>query len=114
MSLRGYSRPLRCPTAHRSNDLTPDGPGNKVVHQTCGQTGEISKLMRDVKPMASWITPAWQRSAINIEAKYLPLRPAFETLGCIRVEFNTDARNADRGRRWRASMPSRRAPCVTT
>jgi N-acetyltransferase len=37
--------------------------------------------------------PAWQRSAINTEAKYLQLRHAFETLGCIRVEFKTDALN---------------------
>jgi hypothetical protein len=37
--------------------------------------------------------PAWQRSAINTEAKYLQLRHAFETRGCIRVEFKTDALN---------------------
>jgi N-acetyltransferase len=64
--------------------------------------------------MASWITPAWQRSAINTEAKYLQLRHAFETLGCIRVEFKTDALHADRGRRWRASVPPRIAPFATT
>jgi N-acetyltransferase len=39
------------------------------------------------------VTPAWQRSTINTEAKYLQLRHAFETLGCIRVEFETDALN---------------------
>ena len=43
--------------------------------------------------MATWITPAWQRSAVNTEAKYLQLSHAFETLGCIRVEFKTDALN---------------------
>jgi hypothetical protein len=41
----------------------------------------------------TWVTPAWQRSTINTEAKYLQLRHAFETLGCIRVEFETDALN---------------------
>jgi RimJ/RimL family protein N-acetyltransferase len=41
----------------------------------------------------TWMTPAWQRSAMNTEAKYLQLRHAFETLGCIRVEFKTDALN---------------------
>jgi len=41
----------------------------------------------------TWITPAWQRSPINTEAKYLQLRHAFETLGCIRVEFKTDSLN---------------------
>ena len=39
------------------------------------------------------ITPSWQRSAINTEAKYLQLSHAFETLGCIRVEFKTDSLN---------------------
>ncbi len=42
----------------------------------------------------TWITPAAQRSAVNTEAKLLMLSYAFETLGCLRVEFKTDARNA--------------------
>jgi N-acetyltransferase len=42
---------------------------------------------------ATWITPAWQHSPANTEAKYLQLRHCFETLGCVRVEFKTDARN---------------------
>jgi RimJ/RimL family protein N-acetyltransferase len=41
----------------------------------------------------TWITPAAQRSPVNTEAKLLMLRYAFETLGCRRVEFKTDARN---------------------
>jgi hypothetical protein len=40
---------------------------------------------------STWITPAWQRSAIHIEATDLQLRHAFETWGCIRVEFQTDS-----------------------
>jgi RimJ/RimL family protein N-acetyltransferase len=35
----------------------------------------------------------FQRSAINTETKLLMLTHAFERLGCIRVEFKTDARN---------------------
>ncbi|HEY5616046.1 MAG TPA: GNAT family protein, partial [Bacteroidota bacterium] len=35
----------------------------------------------------------WQRTAVNTEAKYLLLRHAFETLGCVRVEFKTDVLN---------------------
>ena len=46
----------------------------------------------------TWIAPAWQRTAINTEAKYLMLRHAFETWGCIRVELKTNARN-DQSRR---------------
>jgi RimJ/RimL family protein N-acetyltransferase len=42
----------------------------------------------------TWITPAWQRTVANTEAKYLQLRHCFDTLGCLRVEFKTDLRNA--------------------
>ncbi|MFB3922477.1 MAG: GNAT family N-acetyltransferase [Terriglobia bacterium] len=41
----------------------------------------------------TWIAPAWQRTAVNTEAKYLMLRHAFETWKCIRVEFKTDSLN---------------------
>jgi len=41
----------------------------------------------------TWIGKPWQRTAINTEAKYLMLRHAFETWGCIRVELKTDALN---------------------
>jgi N-acetyltransferase len=41
----------------------------------------------------TWYAPAWQRTAINTETKYLMLRHAFETLGCLRVEFKTDSLN---------------------
>jgi N-acetyltransferase len=42
---------------------------------------------------STWIGGAWQRTAINTEAKYLMLRHAFETLGCMRVELKTDSLN---------------------
>lgn len=41
----------------------------------------------------TWVAPPWQRTVINTESKFLLLRHAFETLGCIRVEFKTDALN---------------------
>jgi N-acetyltransferase len=41
----------------------------------------------------TWIAKSWQRTAVNTEAKYLMLQYAFEKLGCIRVEFKTDALN---------------------
>jgi N-acetyltransferase len=41
----------------------------------------------------TWISPAWQRSAINTEAKYLMMRHAFEEMGCNRVELKTSALN---------------------
>ena len=53
----------------------------------------IDRQHRRLEIGGTWITPAWQRSPINTEAKYLQLRHAFETLGCIRVEFKTDSLN---------------------
>ena len=41
----------------------------------------------------TWITPAWQQSFVNTEAKFLMLAHAFEVWKCIRVEFKTDATN---------------------
>lgn len=41
----------------------------------------------------TWIAPAWQRSAVNTEAKYLMLRHAFEHMGARRVELKTSAHN---------------------
>ncbi len=41
----------------------------------------------------TWLGQDWQRTAVNTEAKLLLLTHAFERLGCVRVEFKTDARN---------------------
>src|SRR3954469_2444275 len=41
----------------------------------------------------TWISPRWQRSAINTEAKLLMMRHAFDSLGALRVEFKTDSLN---------------------
>lgn len=41
----------------------------------------------------TWVAPAWQRTAINSEAKLLMMGHAFEALGCNRVEFKTDSLN---------------------
>ena len=48
---------------------------------------------RRVEIGSTWIAPAWQRTAVNTEAKYLMLRHAFEVWGCMRVELKTDALN---------------------
>ena len=53
----------------------------------------IDAAHRRVEIGATWIAKPWQRTAINTEAKYLMLRHAFETLGCVRVELKTDALN---------------------
>ena len=41
----------------------------------------------------TWLAPAWQRTAVNTEAKLLMLTHAFNVLGALRVEFKTDALN---------------------
>jgi RimJ/RimL family protein N-acetyltransferase len=53
----------------------------------------IDRGNRRVEIGSTWIAPAWQRTAVNTEAKYLMLRHAFEVWGCIRVELKTDALN---------------------
>jgi RimJ/RimL family protein N-acetyltransferase len=39
------------------------------------------------------VTPEYQRTAANTEAKYLMLRHAFEEWDCVRVEFETAVEN---------------------
>ncbi len=70
---------------------TVDRASGEVV----GSTGFLaaSPPNRRVEIGATWITPAFQRSPVNTEAKYLMLRHAFETWDCLRVEFKTDALN---------------------
>ncbi|MBA2315299.1 MAG: GNAT family N-acetyltransferase, partial [Chloroflexi bacterium] len=41
----------------------------------------------------TWVARAWQGRGANREAKLLMLEHAFEALGCLRVEFKTDALN---------------------
>lgn len=53
----------------------------------------IDRANRRVEIGSTWIAPAWQRTAVNAEAKYLMLRHAFEVWGCMRVELKTDALN---------------------
>ena len=53
----------------------------------------IDRVNRRVEIGSTWIAPAWQRTAVNSEAKYLMLRHAFEEWKCIRVELKTDALN---------------------
>ena len=53
----------------------------------------------------TWLNPALWETGANVEAKYLLLRHAFETLGCRRVEFKTDALN-ERARAALAALPA--------
>ena len=53
----------------------------------------------------TWMHPSTWGTGANAEAKYLLLRHAFEELGCIRVEFKTDAKN-ERARAALAALPA--------
>jgi RimJ/RimL family protein N-acetyltransferase len=53
----------------------------------------IDRANRRVEIGSTWIAPAWQRSAVNTEAKFLMLRHTFEVWHCVRVELKTDALN---------------------
>lgn len=67
----------------------------KASGRAIGSTryGNIDRTHHRVEIGWTWVAPAWQRTAVNTEAKYLLLRHAFETLGCIRVELKTDSLN---------------------
>jgi N-acetyltransferase len=41
----------------------------------------------------TWLTPAYWRTVVNTQCKYLLLQYAFETLGMYRVQLITDSRN---------------------
>jgi N-acetyltransferase len=59
----------------------------------CTRFANIDRVHRRVEIGWTWIAKTWQRTSVNTEAKYLLLRHAFETLGCIRVELKTDSLN---------------------
>jgi RimJ/RimL family protein N-acetyltransferase len=67
----------------------------KSLGRPVGSTrfGNIDAPHRRVEIGWTWIGQAWQRTAVNTEAKLLMLTHAFETWGCVRVELKTDALN---------------------
>jgi RimJ/RimL family protein N-acetyltransferase len=70
---------------------TIDKQSNTVIGST--RFGNADRANRRVEIGWTWITPSFQRSYVNSEAKYLMLRHAFETWGCARVELKTDVLN---------------------
>jgi RimJ/RimL family protein N-acetyltransferase len=67
----------------------------KATGRAIGSTryGNIERTHHRVEIGWTWVAREWQRTAVNTEAKYLLLRHAFETLGCMRVELKTDSLN---------------------
>jgi RimJ/RimL family protein N-acetyltransferase len=54
---------------------------------------DIRREHRGLEIGGTWYAATHQRTVVNTECKYLLLRHAFESLGCIRVQFKTDQRN---------------------
>jgi N-acetyltransferase len=70
---------------------TVENGSDRVIGST--RFMNIDRANRRVEIGSTWIAPAWQRTAVNTEAKYLMLRHAFEVWQCMRVELKTDALN---------------------
>lgn len=54
---------------------------------------EIHREHRGLEIGGTWYGLDYQGTAVNPECKYLLLGHAFETLGCVRVQFKTDVLN---------------------
>jgi RimJ/RimL family protein N-acetyltransferase len=83
-------------TEQASGVALPFAQIEKATGRVIGSTryGNIERLHHRVEIGWTWVSLAWQRTAVNTESKYLLLRHAFETLGCMRVELKTDSLNA--------------------
>lgn len=55
---------------------------------------KLDRANRTVEIGHTWISASYQRTAVNTEMKLLMLTYAFETLNCVRVQFQTDELNA--------------------
>ena len=70
-----------------------------AVHLASGRVAGATRYMnispkdRGLEIGGTWYGLDFQRTPVNTECKYLLLRHAFETLGCIRVQLKTDLRN---------------------
>jgi RimJ/RimL family protein N-acetyltransferase len=70
-----------------------------VIHLAAGRVAGATRYLnimpndRGLEIGGTWYGLEFQRTPVNTECKYLLLRHAFETLGCIRVQLKTDLRN---------------------
>lgn len=77
--------------------------GFVTIERNSGRVAGSTRFMdidvrnRSLEIGGTFIDPRWQRTFVNTEAKYLMLRHAFETWGCVRVCLKTDSLN-DRSR----------------
>lgn len=70
-----------------------------AIHLASGRVAGATRYLnivpkdRGLEIGGTWYGTEFQRTPLNTECKYLLLRHAFETLGCIRVQLKTDLRN---------------------
>jgi len=70
-----------------------------VIHLRSGKAVGATRYMeirpehRGLEIGGTWYGVGYQGSGVNVEAKYLLLKHAFEVLGYVRVQLKTDGRN---------------------
>ncbi|MEA2119268.1 GNAT family protein [Halovibrio sp. HP20-50] len=70
-----------------------------IIHRQTGRVVGTTRYRainfrhRRLEIGSTWLAKSAQRTAVNTESKFLLLQHAFEHLGCLRVEFLTDALN---------------------
>jgi RimJ/RimL family protein N-acetyltransferase len=72
--------------------VTVERSSGRVVGST--RFGNYDRANSRIEIGWTWLAPAWQRTAMNTEAKLLMLTHAFEHIACVRVELKTDVLNA--------------------
>ena len=85
-------------TALRAQESGAELPFATILRETGEQVGatrylNISRRDRGLEIGWTWLAPKAWGTGINVETKLLLLTYAFDTLGAMRVELKTDARN---------------------
>ena len=82
---------------HKAGLMLPFAVREKSSGEIVGTT-RLYDAVNDPRRVAigyTWYAKRWQKSHLNTACKRLLLQHAFETLGCVAVEFHTDHRNLD-------------------
>jgi RimJ/RimL family protein N-acetyltransferase len=93
VDMRGWVRQILA-RAEKGTDL-PFIAIHLASGRIAGATRYLNIMSNDhgLEIGGTWYGSDFQRTAVNTECKYLLLKHAFETLGCIRVQLKTDLRN---------------------
>jgi RimJ/RimL family protein N-acetyltransferase len=80
----------------RAGTVIPYVIENIATGEPIGSTRfwKLDRANRTVEIGHTWIATSYQRTVVNTEMKLLMLTYAFETLNCVRVQFQTDELNA--------------------